>query len=219
MIALLPAYGSSFAAAVGGALLRIALDDFSVSINRDNAQLVELQIEADRREIRLAEIDRRQLTLRESVIPMLRRLAAGDNLTAADRHHCQIMEQTARDQLVAPSVVASPTMADAVFRARSRGATVLLSDEDPAAGDNGFRIFQELLLAVIETMVTGAVVRARWRPRGATLGTIVIVGANPSEEDLARWQRAGDFGDEVRVKLSLDEDSILLELVVEWPEW
>lgn len=212
IFALLPAYGASFAASIGGALLQVALDNFSASINRDNAKLVELQIETDRREIRVAEIDRRQQALRETVIPMLRRIAAGDELSSSERDRCHIMEQTARDHLVAPSLIACAQVADAVLRARTRGVTVVLSDEDPESGD-GFRRFQELLSAVVESVSSGAVVRARWRPRGELLGTIVIVRSSLADKDLIRWQSRGENGEATRLELSQDEDSILFELV------
>lgn len=209
---LVPAYAPPLAAAVGGALLCAALDGFSARINTDARLMSELQIEVDRREIRLAEIVRRQRALRESVIPMLRRVAGGAELDAGERARCQVMEQTARDQLVAPSLVAAPELAGAVLEARSRGVTVILAADDLVATGDRLETFRRLVLTVVRDLSAPDLVRAKWRPREVDLGTVVVVGARRAESELDRWRAAGHVDDTV-VQLSRDDDNVLLELV------
>ncbi len=212
MARLVPAYAAPLAAAVGGALLCAALDGFSERINADSRLMAELQIDVDRREIRLAEIVRRQRALRESVIPMLRRVAGGADLDEGDRARCQVIEQTARDQLVAPSLVVAPELAGTVLEARSRGVTVILSADDLKVTGDRLDTFRQLVLTVVQDLSARDVLRAKWRPRGGYLGTVVVVGSSRAESELERWQAAGHAEDTV-VELSRDEDSVLLELV------
>jgi len=51
------------------------------------------------------------------------------------------MEQTARDELVAPSLVAAPELARAVLDAR-RGVTVILSADDLAVSGGRLEAFR-----------------------------------------------------------------------------
>lgn len=123
------------------------------------------------------------------------------------------MEQTARDQLVAASLVASPALAASVLDARTRGLTVIMSSDETAEPDQ-LAAFRLVLAAVAADASPGSVVRAKCRPRGSTLGPVVVLGVEPTASDLTRWRdtnQAAAYG--VHLEISPDEDSVLVEFV------
>jgi hypothetical protein len=113
------------------------------------------------------------------------------------------MEQTARDHLVAPSLIASPDVADAVLEARNRGVTVILSAEDAAEPDAGrLPAFQRLVVEALRDASVRGVIRARCAPATAASGrswwALVAARRQPSggapetgPTPAATWNRAG----------------------------
>ena len=125
----------------------------------------------------MTEIDRREQSLRAAVIPTLQLIAAGGEIDENSRARCRATEQTARDQLVAPDLVASVDLARTVLETRTRGAIVILSAEQSGPPES-LIAFRRLLCTVLADLGPPAVVRARWARRGRTLGTVVVTGTN-----------------------------------------
>jgi hypothetical protein len=108
---------------------------FSVSYRRSNASFAAFKAaeRRDRSAERAAEARAgARRSAAESVLeqagPMLRAIAEGHRLNAADRQELLVLEGTLRDQIRAPDLI-TPRLRDAIAAARRRGVNVLLLDE------------------------------------------------------------------------------------------
>lgn len=134
---------------------------------------------ADERTRRLAE-------LRNSVVPLLQRIASGAPISAEDRSAFAVAEADLRDSLRARGLRV-PAIMDAARAARLRGVDVILLD-DSAGGLDSADIDE--FAAMVADALTGATdgrVTARLLPPGRpVLGTLVADGSTYRQEELLR---------------------------------
>ncbi|CAN5265895.1 hypothetical protein BH11ACT5_BH11ACT5_26610 [soil metagenome] len=134
---------------------------------------------ADERSRRLAE-------LRNSVVPLLHRIASGESISADDRSTFAVAEADLRDSLRARGLRVPAIMA-AARAARLRGVDVVLLDD--SAGDLDQADVDEFV-AMVADALTHAVdgrVTARLLPPGRpVLGTLVADGSTYRQEELLR---------------------------------
>ena len=213
--------------------IRTALDGATAYLNTAAAGLGRLRVataaleEADR----VAVSRSRQLGSR--VDAMLRRIAAAEELDAADAARCIGLEAATRDVLVARSLV-SPAVAAAVQVCRARGTIVVLSAEEPSQSEAlrgrtvgeqmkgqveaqleaQLEAFRRLLIAALDVAAPQARVLARWRPgRARRLGSISIVGSVTVDQTAVQEIVAGAHdGGSLDVDLSVDEDAVLVDV-------
>ena len=145
---------------------------------------------------------------------MLARIAAGDELSRADRRQCLALEAETRDELVAHHL-ATPQVATAVRAARDRGVRVVLSADEVT--HSALPAFRAVVAEVVARAPEGSRVLALWRPDGrGRLGSVSVVDARFTTEDVeglrlallpAPSARAG-----YAVSLTADEDAVLIDL-------
>ena len=135
---------------------------------RRSAELAAQTAVAAERDAQLAELDK-------LARPMLDRIAAGDELTAAERESCGLLEAHLRDRLRAPGL-AFPEVADAARSARSRGVEVILLDDgagQPGRSDALDRI-RSTVVDILESAVTGAVRVRLLPPNRSAMASVVV---------------------------------------------
>ncbi|MBM7369287.1 hypothetical protein [Gordonia hydrophobica] len=129
-------------------------------------------------EATLAVRDQQLSRLDDGARPLLDRIATDDGLTASEVQRCRLVEAQLRDRIRAPGFDL-PAVANAVWRARARGASVLLFDDfDIAAGMPDPSALGEVvdrLVSVLRDAVSGDEVTARLLPRGRTRFATVSV--------------------------------------------
>ncbi|RZU66297.1 hypothetical protein EV379_2651 [Microterricola gilva] len=109
--------------------------------------------------------------LDEMARPMMELVARGQQLSAAERRDCLMIEASLRD-IVRGRALAVPHVLAAARAARERGVEVTLLDDSAAAGTAG--AVAELLARELRTLDSGTLT-ARLQPAGRTeLATIVI---------------------------------------------
>lgn len=84
--------------------------------------------------------------------PLLERIATGDQLTAAERGECAVLEAHLRDQLRAP-LLSQLGLDVAAFNARCRGVEVVLIDDSGAGGGDSAHLNPDVLSALQERAV------------------------------------------------------------------
>jgi|GEM_PF-476164 len=157
-------------ASLFGAMLRRT----ATGINELNDRLVRAaavaaSVEAAR-ETRLSRFDE----LAASVVPLLERIAAGGELSEADRREFATAEAQLRDGVRGRSL-STPTIVAAVASARDRGLEVTLLDDRgealPSAA--GMRRISDLVAATLDGMAQGAVT-IRLLPAGREVAVTVV---------------------------------------------
>ncbi len=134
---------------------------------RRSAELAAQTAAAAERDAQIAELDK-------LARPMLDRIAAGDELTSAERETCELLEAHLRDRLRAPGL-ATPEVADAARAARSRGVEVILLDDDPlrsASVDALVRV-RAVIVDVLESATSGHVRVRLLPPHRSAMASIV----------------------------------------------
>ncbi len=199
-----------------GTLLRRGMAHAATSLNRVAAMTHRLRIDEVARVARAEEVRFRVGELSEASLPMLRRIAAGEQLAPEERERCLLLEAAIRDQLVARPVL-SPALRLALDEARARAVRVELA-VDSAAPSTGTTALRELLLVVLPRVPARATVRATWQVsrRGVTrqrpaIASVVVTGR---EGDIARLQEiASSLIPRSDLVVDLDEDVLIVDLV------
>ena len=200
------------AAAVWG--VRWALNGATASLAASSAAYGRLRLLTARME----EADRvaveRSRRVGARVGEMLVRIAAGDELSRADRRQCLALEAETRDGLVAHHL-ATPEVAAAVRAARDRGVRVVLSADEVTHG--ALPAFRAIVAETVACASDGSRVLALWRPDGrGRLGSVSVVDTRFTTEDLERLRLALLPAPSAKagyaVSLTADEDAVLIDL-------
>ena len=153
------------------------------------------------------EISRRQESLDEEVVPMLRRIASGQPLAQEERRRCSLLQSTTRDHLVAESLLAPDLLAD-IRRARERRVVVVIAgrrvDGTPLDG------FWEAARALLAVARPHDRVQLNWRrsPHG-DIASACLTGPGVG----AAWSGAAGLAGRGRGhRVSVDDDSVLIEV-------
>lgn len=130
--------------------------------------------------------------LEERTRPLLRRIAERDHFDEDDVATARLVEARLRDGIRAPGLD-TPLIRDAVWRARERGADVLLLDDgalddlDAAQAEAARRRLLALLAARIDTLDAQDSLTARLLPPDReVLATVVVLDAVEGSERLRR---------------------------------
>lgn len=165
-------------------LFAVLLARTAATVNRvQQAELTRTEQDARHRaalEEQSARLDR----LRLQVSPLMVRLGSALPLTADDRQKASLMEATLRDQLRGGGLL-TPQVADAAWRARTRGVEVtLLDDRDQETlSDSARARIEEALVTRLDGAATGSVT-ARLLPAGRPeLATVVVDDGERSERE------------------------------------
>ncbi len=204
--ALLPIVDGTYQTVIWGVCagyLRQFMDRTSRQVADEVAAQAAVQRDRDLERAREDEISRRQASLDGEVVPMLRRIAAGEALGAEDRGLCSLLQSTTRDHLVAESLL-TPDLAAAIREARERRVTVAIAGRRVDGADLGG--FRRVATAMLERARPHDRVQLSWRPspRGQ-VGAACLIGPGAG----AVW--TGRAGAVVGAEASVDEDSVLVE--------
>lgn len=153
----------------GAALRRTATRINQLTERSVQAAAVAASIDATR-EIRLTRSDE----LAASVVPLLQRIAAGEDLTDVDRRQFALAEAELRDGVRGRALMIEPVMG-AVTRARERGLEVSLLDDrgSPLPSVAGMRRIGELVAAALDAVTRGAIT-VRLLPAGRDVAVTVV---------------------------------------------
>jgi len=125
--------------------------------------------------------------LRETVVPLLERIAGDTPLTDEDRREFAVAEAELRDGLRARGL-RQHRLVDAARAARSRGVdVVLLDDSDPDALDlDDLDRFADITVAALDNATDGRVTARLLPPGRDSIGTVVADGTHYSRHDVPR---------------------------------
>lgn len=195
---------------IGLAVLRTQLDQASTRISHGSAERVHAVHRLVAARLRAEEITARRLVLEVDVVPMLLLIVAETDLTEAQRKQCAQLEATAKDLLVAASLI-TPTLAAAIASARRRGVGVSILGES----SDGVQEFQRVALRLTSAARPGDRVILRWHPSepedkraGAARGWASLVGDGVGVGWQPQSMGSGLIGS---VTETVDEDSVLIE--------
>lgn len=199
-----------------GVVLRRGLTQAAQTLNRVGAATHRLRVDEVARVARSEEIRVRASELNEACLPTLRRIAAGEQLTTAERDLCLLMEAAIRDQLVARPLL-SPDLRVALDEARARSVRVDLAIAKTASSVETVRL-REVLLVMLPAVPECGSVRATWRPaRPGTgsprraLATIVVAG---QETDVVRLATlAGTLTSTPDLAVDHDADVLIVDVL------
>ncbi|HEX2856071.1 MAG TPA: ATP-binding protein [Propionibacteriaceae bacterium] len=186
---------------------RRLMDRASAQVAGEAAAQVQAWREEQVADARDEEIRTRRRSLDADVVPMLRRVAAGEVLADDDRRVCALLEATTRDQLAAATLLTGP-LAASIKRARQRGVSVSIAGRRDPGTDLG--AFHEAAARMLAIARPGDRVHLVWRDTpGERSGSACLVGAGVA----GRWPAEVPRSDaRTRRDVSVDDDSVLVEL-------
>ncbi|MGJ0117929.1 hypothetical protein ACQ7HM_01880 [Williamsia sp. MIQD14] len=161
---------------------------------RRSAELAAQTAAAAERDAQLAELDK-------LARPMLDRIAAGDELTPAERESCGLLEAHLRDRLRAPGL-ATTEVADAARAARSRGVEVILLDDDPmrSAPIDALVGVRAVIVDILESSTSGDVRVRLLPPNRSAMASVVVRDGG----DMYRRDFGSDGSEIVRSPVDVD---------------
>ncbi|MFW0794460.1 hypothetical protein AAFP30_11655 [Gordonia sp. CPCC 205515] len=124
--------------------------------------------------------------------PLLERIASGDELTAAERTECELLEAHLRDRLRAP-LMSTLNLDDPAYRARTRGVEVVFIDDSRADSSGGVDVDSRVAAAVEE--LASEVLDA------ADHGQVFVRVSAPDRPIAASVLRRGTDGSSVRSEI------------------
>ncbi|WP_040158449.1 sensor histidine kinase [Nigerium massiliense] len=191
-------------------LMRVALDRLKemLVLSAKQASDLHLATVADEEARSEAQLRRERLTV--DVVPKLRMLAAGGPISPAERAELVIVEASTRDWLVAAPVMTESLECE-LRHARRRGVRLRLTAKDSGLPQERAQ-FRSVLSAALSSADGASEVTAQWNPQGDRRGTITVINPVRGDVDARLDEAASQARGALAVKVSADEDAVLVEL-------